>query len=91
MVVPNPPLVFVTALASSRIVREVREDHAEYVVTHQGRPVAILHPYTEAAAEHGRQRETDAALKAMKKTAREVAKAWTSPKSAVEILDEQRR
>lgn len=76
---------------TSRIVREVREEQAEYVVTHQGQPVAVLHPYTEADAEGERRRSMDAALAAMKASAREVARAWTSPKSAVEILDEQRR
>ena len=48
-------------------------------------------PYTEADAENERQVAMDAALAAMKKSAREVAKAWTSSKSGVEILDEQRR
>lgn len=76
---------------TSRIVREVREEQAEYVVTHQGQPVAVLYPYTKADAEHERKLEMDAALEAMRKTANEVARAWTSPKTAVEILDEQRR
>ncbi len=61
------------------------------MVTHQGQPVAVLHPFTEADADNERRLEMKAALAAMKKTAKEVAKAWTSPKSAVEILDEQRR
>ena len=64
---------------------------AQYVVTRQGKPVAILQPYTEADAEQERQREMEDSLAALKKTAREVARAWTSPKTAVEILDEQRR
>ena len=76
---------------ASKIVREVRETQAEYVVTHQGQPVAVLHPYTEADAENERRRAMEDSLAAMKKAAREVAQAWTSPKTAVELLDEQRR
>lgn len=33
---------------ATKIVRAVREDHAEYVVTVDGRPVAVLRPYTAA-------------------------------------------
>ena len=76
---------------ASRIVREVREQQAEYVITHQGQPVAVLHPYTEEDAEKERELERKAALAAMKQTAREVARAWTSPKTGLQILEEQRR
>jgi prevent-host-death family protein len=31
----------------SSIVRQVREESAEYIITHHGRPVAILRPITE--------------------------------------------
>ena len=50
-----------------------------------------LQGVTEANTESERQLEAEAALAVMKKTAREVAKAWNSPKGGVEILDEQRR
>ena len=33
---------------TSRIVRAVREEMAEYVITLQGKPVALLRPITEA-------------------------------------------
>ena len=29
---------------ASEVIRAVREDHAEYVVTYRGRPVAVLRP-----------------------------------------------
>ncbi|HEX9736664.1 MAG TPA: type II toxin-antitoxin system Phd/YefM family antitoxin [Thermoanaerobaculia bacterium] len=76
---------------TSKIVREVRVQHAEYVITHQGSPVAVLHPYGAADAEKERRDEMEASLTAMQQTARKVAKAWVSSKSAVELLDEQRR
>lgn len=76
---------------ASKIVREVREEEAEYVITHQGSPVAVLHPYTEKDAEKELRDEMEASLKAMQQTARKVADAWVSSKSAGELLDEQRR
>lgn len=76
---------------ASKIVREVREEQAEYVITHQGSPVAVLHPYSERDAEKERRDELEASLELMRQSAREVAKAWRSSKSAVELLDEQRR
>jgi prevent-host-death family protein len=75
---------------TSKIVREVREEESEYVVTHQGQPVAVLSPYTEVVAEKEKQLEREATLRAMKELANYVARSWTSPKSAVELLTEQR-
>lgn len=36
---------------ASEIVRAVCEGHAEYVITHRGRPVAMIVPFHEPAAE----------------------------------------
>ena len=33
---------------ASEIVRAVREEHAEYVITHRGKPVAMIVPFAEA-------------------------------------------
>ena len=76
---------------ASRIVREVRRARAEYVVTHQGQPVAVLSPYTEHDAEKELRQENEASLRAMRDLSQEVARAWTSPMSAAEILTDQRR
>ncbi|MBK8934267.1 MAG: type II toxin-antitoxin system prevent-host-death family antitoxin [Chloroflexi bacterium] len=43
---------------TSQIVRAVREDMAEYVITLHGKPVAMLRPITEADEEALRQLET---------------------------------
>ena len=64
---------------------------SEYVVTLRGEPVAVLRPLTEAEAQRLRQAEIDAALKEMKALAQEVASAWTSDTSGVELIAEQRR
>ena len=76
---------------TSRIIRAVREDLVEYVVTLRGEPVAVLRPLTKGEAERLRQAEIDKALAEIKDLAQEVASAWTSDKSGVELIGEQRR
>jgi prevent-host-death family protein len=76
---------------TSRVIRAVREEMSEYVVTLRGEPVAVLRPLTEEEAQRLRQVEIDAALAEMKALAQEVASAWTSEKSGVELIAEQRR
>jgi prevent-host-death family protein len=76
---------------TSRIVRAVREKMIEYVITVQGEPVAVLRPFTDEDAQKLRQAEVEEALAEMKTLAHQVAEAWTSPKSGVELVDEQRR
>jgi prevent-host-death family protein len=76
---------------TSRIIRAVREDLSEYVVTLRGEPVAVLRPLTEEEAQRLCGVEIDAALAEMKALAQEVASAWTSEKSGVELVTEQRR
>jgi prevent-host-death family protein len=76
---------------TSRIVRAVREEMAEYVITVQGKPVAVLRPFTDEDAQQLRQADINEVLAEMKTLAQQVAKAWTSPKSGVELVEEQRR
>jgi prevent-host-death family protein len=76
---------------ASRIMRTVREEMAEYVITLQGKPVAVLRPFTQEDTQKLRQIEINEALAEMKTLARQVADAWTSPKSGVELVEEQRR
>jgi antitoxin (DNA-binding transcriptional repressor) of toxin-antitoxin stability system len=64
---------------------------SEYIVTLRGEPVAVLRPLTEAEMERLRQVEIDNELAEIKALAQEVADAWTSEKSAVELVAEQRR
>lgn len=75
----------------SRIVAEVREDAVEYVVTLRGDPVAVLRPFTAEEARRQREAETEDTLDAMRDLSREIADAWSTPKSAVELIEEQRR
>ncbi len=76
---------------ASRVLRAVREEMSEYVVTLRGEPVAVLRPLTEEEVQRLRQVEIDETLADMKALAQEVAAAWTSDQSGVELIAEQRR
>lgn len=76
---------------TSRIVRAVRERMAEYVITVRDEPVAVLRPLTDEEMQRLRQVEIDDALAEMKALAQQIAAAWESPKSGVELVSEQRR
>jgi prevent-host-death family protein len=69
---------------TSEIVREVREERAEYVITYRGRPVARLVPIP---AEEGDKQ----ALEELERLSQEISTQWKSAKSAVELLTEMRR
>lgn len=76
---------------ASEIVREVHEQEAEFIVTLRGEPVAILRPLTEKSGRELLQAEEDEALAEVDRLAEKIARAWRSPKSALELLEEQRR
>ena len=76
---------------ASQIVRTVREELAEYVITVKNKPVAVLRPFTEEDATRLRQEELARALAEMKDLAQQVGAAWQTPKSGVELVSEQRR
>ena len=63
----------------------------EYIVTLHGKPVAVLRPLTEKESLQLQQHEIEKSTAEMKAIAQEVAVAWTSKKSGVEIISEQRR
>ena len=76
---------------TSRVIRAVREEMAEYVVTLRGEPVAVLRPLTEEEAQRLRRVEVDETLAEMRTLAQQVGAAWTSQKSGAELVAEQRR
>jgi prevent-host-death family protein len=76
---------------ATEVIRNVREKGTEYVVTYRGDPVAIVRPLTEADLKRLERSETDEALAKMKTLAGEIAAAWRSEKSGVELVSEQRR
>lgn len=72
------------------VIRRVGEERAEYTVTVHGRPVAVLRPLnaTDAVvdADDAMQKE----LMEMAELARLIGENWSSPKSAVKLLEEMR-
>ncbi len=76
---------------ASEIVREVHEQQAEFIVTLRGEPVAVIQPLTEKNRRDLREAEVDEDLAEIDRLAEKIARAWRSPKSAVELIDEQRR
>lgn len=76
---------------ASSIVRSVREEMTEFIITVQGEPVAVLRPFTKKDEQQLHQAKIEETLAEMKSLAQQVAAAWTSPKSGVELVAEQRR
>jgi len=76
---------------TSRVIRTVREEMSEYVVTLRGEPVAVLRPLDEAEQQRLHQGQVEESLAQIKALSQEVAEAWTSDKTAVALVAEQRR
>lgn len=76
---------------ASRLIRTVKEVGAAYVITHHGKPVAILRPIQEEDAIFAKSSEIQAELEEMQALASQVAAGWESEKSGVELIEEQRR
>ena len=82
---------------TTEIIRDVRENQAEYVVTYDGRPVAVLLPIDEAWLETEVRRAAEATtpgddvwteLRALRQ---QIGRSWQSEKTAAEPISEQRR
>jgi prevent-host-death family protein len=91
------PLIGVRELKekAAEILRNVREERAEYIVTHQGKPVAMLLPISEDALEKavlevGRQ-ATAKSWEAYARLAEEVRAEWPAGVTTEEVLKGLRR
>ncbi|MEA3441696.1 MAG: type II toxin-antitoxin system prevent-host-death family antitoxin [Chloroflexota bacterium] len=76
---------------TSQVLRRVREDMVEYVVTLRGEPVAVLRPLTQDESEHIRQVRIEDEIADLRSLSKLIAASWTSEISAVELVEEQRR
>ncbi|MGE3076154.1 MAG: type II toxin-antitoxin system prevent-host-death family antitoxin [Dehalococcoidia bacterium] len=75
---------------ATQIVRTVREQHALYVITVNGEPVATLRPYSErdiAGIERG---HATAELQAIERLAEAVGSSWLSVGSVVDADEADR-
>lgn len=75
---------------ASKIVRSVREEMAEYIITIHGEPVAVLRPLTQADTDQLEREKIEKALADLDVLAQEIAANWTSEKLGAEILQEMR-
>ncbi len=80
---------------ASEIVRAVREEKAQYVITYQGQPVGVLSPIDEEqldalllqSVQHPSEAELAAELDELSAT---IARRWKGRKTAVQTLSEMR-
>lgn len=82
---------------ATEIVRSVREERTEYIVTYHGRPVAVLLPVNETWLQTEQNRAAVSAMPGPELLAElealraEIDASWRSDKTAVEIISEGRR
>jgi len=80
---------------ATRILQRVREEKAEYIITYQGRPIAILLPVdtaqVEAAMVEAGRRAISGGWAAYTRLAEEIRRAWPPDRSSQTVLDEVRR
>ncbi len=75
---------------ASKIVRAVREEMAEYIITVHGEPVAMLRPLTQKDSDQLQREKIEDALADLDSLAQEIAAGWTAEKSGTEILEGMR-
>ena len=75
---------------TSSIVRQVREESAEYVITYRGLPVAVLRPIDEQEAADLKKQEAIESWHRLLALGKALSESKISEKSAVEILEEMR-
>jgi len=91
------PLIGVRELRqrTAEVLRQVREEQAEYVITYQGRPIALLLPLdaeaVEAAMVEASKQAVAGGWEAYARAAEQVRRAWPAERKTQEVLDEVRR
>jgi prevent-host-death family protein len=80
---------------TSEVIRRVREEHAEYVITYQGRPVAVLLPLDVTHVEQEIVRASKEAVlgnwERYERLAEELRNAWSSDLSTQDLMNAIRR
>lgn len=82
---------------TTEVLRAVREQRAEYIVTYRGQPVALLLPLGEEARENMpqqnlvRPKPTAALLAELAMLRQKIGRAWKTKLTAAEAVAEQRR
>lgn len=76
---------------ASRVLDEVREHGARYVITKRGRPVGVLLPLEDAPSPESVGGGAPSAWSELERLGEEIARGWSSPKSSGDVLSDLRR
>ena len=80
---------------TSEVIRRVREERAEYVVTYKGRPVAIILPLDTEQAEaemvQASKKTVSVNWETYERLADELRRAWPSDLSTQDLINAVRR
>jgi len=80
---------------ASEVIRRVRQDRAEYVITYQGRPVAIILPLDAERADREMVQATKKAVpdnwERYERLAEELRRDWPADLSTQDVIDSIRR
>ena len=80
---------------TSEVIRRVREERAEYVVTYRGRPVAVILPLDAEQAETEMVKAGKQAVlgswERYERLSEEIRSAWPSDLSTQDLIDTIRR
>ncbi len=80
---------------TSEVLRQVREAQAEYIITYQGKPVALLLPVQAEAVDQAMveagPRSVAGGWETYARLAEELRRDWPADKSTQELMDEIRR
>lgn len=75
---------------ASKVLDEVREHGARYVITKRGRPVGVLLPIEDAPPAEAAGSGTASAWSELEALGEEIGRGWRSRKSSGEILSDLR-
>jgi len=77
-------------IRASEIVRRVRERKVRYIITHRGRPVAVLAPVESVPIPESGAADPSA-WQDLERLGERIGKGWRSPKTSTELLSKSRR
>ena len=80
-------------IRASEIIRKVRDQRVQYVVTYRGRPVGLLTPLDEAvlSPQQPGVEAASACWETLVQLGEEIGEGWRSPLTSTELLSEMRR
>ena len=80
---------------TTEVLRQIREKQAEYIITYQGRPVALLLPINtesvEAAMVQASRRSIAGGWETYARLAEQVRQEWPAELKTQDLVDEIRR